>query len=234
MKRYLTGLLIASVLTLTACTTSVPQQETAQLETLGATTASETTTAATEASNGEEGMSETTAVGEQENQVITLRTYLREKYSDAQSELTSEPDDYWTLNGTKLEQDSIVIAAENINTIRYYYDTKKYYYVDSEPAALNSHPDRDGYVEFERSDFQLSSVNYNVVLCESLSLTLKSSCNAAVMKNIRGNDHPIELAKDSEEYRIKGLHPGDRITIIINDKKGYVRITDGDYRYMQA
>jgi len=177
---------------------------------------------------------EIAAVGEYENQVIELKTYLREKYGDAQSEMTSESDEYWTLNGTKLEADSTVIATGEVNAVRYYYDTKKYYYVDSEPAALNAQPDRDGYVEFSRSDPRFPKADYNVVLRESLSLTLESSCNAAVMKNIRGIDYPIELAKASEDYRIEGLHPGDRITFMINDEKGYVRIIDGDYRYMQA
>ena len=108
---------------------------------------------------------EIAAVGEYENQIATMRTYLREKYSDAQSELISESD-CWMLNGEKIETDSIEIATGNINTIRYYYDKTKYFFVESNPKALNAHPDQDGYVEFVRADSQVSSVDYEVVLRE--------------------------------------------------------------------
>ena len=141
-------------------------------------------------------------LGKYENRVLSFQDY----YTDSKSKRI-ELDNTWTVDGRSTKDGTIEVNPVRPYSVRYEYDSDKYFFVSSVPDYY-SYNDDEGTVYFKKVEPNEDITAFSVELKPYMQDTIRVNVKADVTLG----DQKITLKKN-EPYIAERLKYGDKITI---------------------
>lgn len=141
-------------------------------------------------------------LGKYENRVLSFQDY----YTDSKSKRI-ELDNTWTVDGRSTKDGTIEVSPVRPYSVRYEYDSDKYFFVSSVPDYY-SYNDDEGTVYFKKVEPSEDITAFSVELKPYMQDTIRVDVKADVTQG----DQKTTIKKN-EPYVAEHLKYGDKITI---------------------
>lgn len=142
--------------------------------------------------------------------------------SGEETQIVAGNNEGWSVNNSKVMK----VSAVEPYTLRYKYNTSKWFFVSASPKQFTSSPDSVGYVEFYESDPSDAMTDYAVELHPMISVSLTTDRESIV----RVNDGDAETVKKGKDWTRTDLKYGDFITV---ETTGKCTIIPSEYQHVQ-